>query len=186
MERVALDVLRPLPTSRKGNRYVLVIADLFMKWTEAFPLQNQDTKTVASVFVHEFSCRFDTPLQTLANLGRNFELNIFAEMYELLHIKKTRTTRQHSQSNGGVERFNRTLAQCSLCPLRKKKQKKNRDHYHHHQSLNRKGRWGTTDDFATSFLHFFPVLRCPLGLGELQACPFHDVVFPPLSLCLTR
>ena len=86
MERVALDVLRPLPTSRKGNRYVLVIADLFMKWTEAFPLQNQDTKTVASVFVHEFVCRFDTPLQTLANLGRNFELNIFAEMYELLHI----------------------------------------------------------------------------------------------------
>ena len=24
----------------------------------------------------------------------------------------------------------------------------------HHQSLNREGRWGTTDDFATSFLHF--------------------------------
>ena len=27
-------------------------------------------------------------------------------------------------------------------------------HYHHHQSLNREGRWGTTDDFSTSFLHF--------------------------------
>ena len=27
-------------------------------------------------------------------------------------------------------------------------------HHHHHQSLNREGRWGTTDDFATSFLHF--------------------------------
>ena len=25
---------------------------------------------------------------------------------------------------------------------------------HHHQSLNREGRWGTTYDFATSFLHF--------------------------------
>ena len=25
---------------------------------------------------------------------------------------------------------------------------------HHHQSLNREGRWGTTDNFATSFLHF--------------------------------
>ena len=24
-------------------------------------------------------------------------------------------------------------------------------HDHHHLSLNRKGRWGTTDDFATSF-----------------------------------
>ena len=54
--------------------------------------------------------------------------------------------------------------------------------HHHHQSLNREGRWGTTDDFATSFLHFFPVLHCPLGLAELQACPFPDVVFPPLPL----
>ena len=27
-------------------------------------------------------------------------------------------------------------------------------HQHHHQSLNREGRWGTTDDFATTFLHF--------------------------------
>ena len=27
-------------------------------------------------------------------------------------------------------------------------------HHHHHQSLDREGRWGTTDDLATSFLHF--------------------------------
>ena len=27
-------------------------------------------------------------------------------------------------------------------------------HHHHHQSLNHEGCWGTTDDFATSFLHF--------------------------------
>ena len=29
---------------------------------------------------------------------------------------------------------------------------------------------------------FFPVLHCPLGLGELQACPFLDVVLPLLPL----
>ena len=28
----------------------------------------------------------------------------------------------------------------------------------------------------------FPVLRCPLRLGELQSCPSPDVVFPPLPL----
>ena len=27
------------------------------------------------------------------------------------------------------------------------------DHHHRHLSLNREGRWGTTDNFATSFLH---------------------------------
>ena len=53
--------------------------------------------------------------------------------------------------------------------------------HHHHQSLNCEGCWGTTDDFATSFLHF-SVLHCPLGPAEFQACPFPYVVFPPLPL----
>ena len=36
--------------------------------------------------------------------------------------------------------------------------------------------------FHSHFPPFFPVLHCPRGLGELQACPFPDVVFPPLLL----
>ena len=38
--------------------------------------------------------------------------------------------------------------------------------------------------FCNQFPPFSPVLHCPLGvgLGELQACPFPDVVFPPLPL----
>ena len=37
------------------------------------------------------------------------------------------------------------------------------------------GHWGTTDDFTTSCLHF-SALHCPLGLGNLQACPFPGFV----------
>ena len=37
-----------------------------------------------------------------------------------------------------------------------------------HLSLICEGRWGITDDFATSFLHF-SVFNCPRRLGELQA-----------------
>ena len=36
--------------------------------------------------------------------------------------------------------------------------------HHHHQFLNREGRWGTTDDFATSFLHFSQMrVRSPIS-----------------------
>ena len=38
--------------------------------------------------------------------------------------------------------------------------------HHHHLSLNRKGRWGTTDDFITSFLHFFPCSPLPSGTSR--------------------
>ena len=44
------------------------------------------------------------------------------------------------------------------------------------------GRWGTTDNFSVSFFHF-PLFSTALwDFGELQACPFPDVVFPPLPL----
>ena len=54
-------------------------------------------------------------------------------------------------------------------------------HFHFHLSLNHRGRWVTTDNLTASFLHS-SVLHCPLRLGELQADPYHNAVFPPLFL----
>ena len=47
MERVAMDILGPLPKTENGNRYVLVIADWFTKWTECVTLPNMETQIVA-------------------------------------------------------------------------------------------------------------------------------------------
>ena len=65
----------------------------------------------------------------------------------------------------------------------------------HHQCLNREGRWGTTDDFANSFLHF-PCSPLPSGTCRIQglSTPWCCLptsssvcfVFSPLSLCLAR
>ncbi|CAC5420431.1 Transposon Ty3-I Gag-Pol polyprotein,Transposon Ty3-G Gag-Pol polyprotein [Mytilus coruscus] len=90
MERVALDIFGPLSLTKRSNKYILVISDLFTKWTEAIALPNQESSTIYQ--------------------GRNFQADIFQRMCKLLGIHKTRTTSFSSQSNGGVERFNRTLA----------------------------------------------------------------------------
>ena len=47
-ERVAIDVLGPLPESSAGNRYLLVLMDYFTKWPEAYALPNQEATTVAT------------------------------------------------------------------------------------------------------------------------------------------
>ena len=54
--------------------------------------------------------------------------------------------------------------------------------HHHHQSLNREGRWGTTDDFATSFLHFSLFSTVLWDLPNSRPVHSPDVVFPPLPL----
>jgi len=109
MERLALDVLGPLPLTEDGNKYILIVADYFTKWVEAYPLPNQEAPTVAEVLVKEYVCRFGVPLLLHSDQGRNFESAVFQGMCQLLGIQKTRTTPYHPQSDGMVERFNRTL-----------------------------------------------------------------------------
>ena len=107
MERIAIDVLGPLPETDNGNKYLLIAMDYFTKWPEAYPLPNQEATTV--VLVGEFFSRMGIPLEIHSDQGRNFESNVFHEICKLLHIKKTRTTPLHPQSDGMVERLNRTI-----------------------------------------------------------------------------
>ena len=109
MERIAIDVMGPLTRTDRGNRYVLVAMDYFSKWPEAYALPTQVAKNVAEVLVNEFVSRFGVPLEIHSDQGTNFESATFQEMCRILGIKKTRTTPMHPQSDGMVERYNRTL-----------------------------------------------------------------------------
>ena len=109
LERVAVDVLGPLPTTDAGNKYVLVIGDYFTKWTEAYAVPNQKSRTFAQKIVNEFVCRFGAPESLHSDQGRNFESTLLKEVCTILGIRKTRTTPYHPENDGMVERLNRTL-----------------------------------------------------------------------------
>ena len=109
IERVAIDLLGPLPRSGRGNQWVMVVGDYQTKWMEAYALPDAKAATVAKKLVEEFVCRYGVPRELHSDQGTNFESELFAEMCKLLGIKKTRTTAYNPKSDGLVERFNRTL-----------------------------------------------------------------------------
>ena len=109
LERIAIDILGPLPLSNNHNKYIMIVVDYFTKWAEAYAIPNQEAVTVATKLVQEFFSRFGVPRQIHTDQGRNFESNLFQEICRMLNIDKTRTTAFHPQSDGLVERFNRTL-----------------------------------------------------------------------------
>ena len=96
--------------SNKGNRYILVVSDYFTKWTEGFPMANMEAVTVAKIIVEEVITRNGTPSMIHSDQGVQYESHLFTEICRLFNIKKTHTTPYHPQSDGMVERFNKTLA----------------------------------------------------------------------------
>ena len=88
-ERIALDILGPLPRTSDGNKYILVVIDYFSKWPEAFPIPDQEATTVAEVLVREWISRYGTPLQLHSDRGTNFTSAVFKGLCQFLGIDKT-------------------------------------------------------------------------------------------------
>ena len=91
MERVSLDIMGPFPRSTSGKKYVLVLGE------------------ICTSLVYKFVSHFGVPLQIHTDQGTQFQSQLFEQICNLPGIHKTRTTPFHLQSDGFVERFNRTL-----------------------------------------------------------------------------
>ena len=104
--RIAMDILDVCDPTLDGYQYILVIADYFSKWTEAFPIKDKCADTVADVLVDKIILHFGMPLVIHSDQGREFENGL--HLCTLLGCAKTRTAPYHPDSDGMVERFNRT------------------------------------------------------------------------------
>ena len=104
-ERIAMDLVGPLPRSRKGNWFTLTIVDYATCYPEAIPLPSTEAERIARELITVFS-RVGIPEKILSDEGANFMATLLQEVYQLLHIKWICTSPCHPQTDDLVERFN--------------------------------------------------------------------------------
>ena len=78
-ERIAMDIVGPLPKSQVGNRFVLVICDYATHYPEAVPLCSCDTEQVVKALVNFFAC-VGIPREILSDQGTNFTSQLMKEI----------------------------------------------------------------------------------------------------------
>jgi len=71
-DKVAMDIVGPLPKTERGNEYILTLQDQLTKFSMGIPLSDQTAETVAEAFVDRFICVFGSPKAILTDQGRNF------------------------------------------------------------------------------------------------------------------
>nr|XP_046254367.1 uncharacterized protein LOC124064187 [Scatophagus argus] len=107
-EIVAIDFTL-LEPSQNGLENVLVMTDVFSKYTVAVPTRDQQTATVARILLTEWFFKFGIPSRIHSDQGRSFESTLIQQLCRLYEVTKSRTTPYHPAGNGQCERFNRTL-----------------------------------------------------------------------------
>ncbi|XP_063044707.1 uncharacterized protein LOC134438913 [Engraulis encrasicolus] len=107
-ERIGLDIVGPLPRSSRGHQYILVILDYATRYPEAIPLRKATARQIAKeLFL--LSTSLGIPKEILTDQGTPFMSRVMKELCTLLKIKQLRTSVYHPQTDGLVERFNKTL-----------------------------------------------------------------------------
>ena len=117
-QRVAVDIIGPLPRTSRGNRYALVAIDYATRYPDAVPLRNQEATTVADALMEIFS-RVGVPRELLSDQGTNFMSALITELCRLLQVRKLCSTPYHPEGNGLVENFNGTLKKMLRCYAQK-------------------------------------------------------------------
>ena len=110
MEALQIDFVGPItPRSNDGSGSILVVTDLFSRYAEAFNLKDQTAPLVARTLVTQFFCRYGAPTKIHSDQGTNFMSNLIKEIMKLYQVHHVQGSSYRPQSQGSVERLNRTL-----------------------------------------------------------------------------
>ena len=105
---IGVDVIQ-FPQTYDGNKYAVVFMDYLTKWPEVYPTPDQTAETIAKLLIEKIICRHGVPAKILSDRGANFLSELLQNIYQLLGTHKINTAAYHPQTDGLVERFNRTL-----------------------------------------------------------------------------
>lgn len=103
-----IDHLGPFVRSKKGNSYLLVVVDAFTKFIFIRPVRNTKSVTAINVLENIFDT-FRSPDRIVSDRGTCFTSHSFKKFCQDRGVKHVLNAVASPQSNGQVERYNRTV-----------------------------------------------------------------------------
>lgn len=103
-----MNIHGPLPNTKQGSLFVVVMTIRYTKMAEAIPTPTTKTTTVAGIVSEPCVASFDISSTPLTDNGSQFESNVFVAVCSTLRVNNITTFKYLLQTNDQVERFNST------------------------------------------------------------------------------
>ncbi|GJX28809.1 reverse transcriptase domain-containing protein [Tanacetum coccineum] len=106
-----IDIAGPFPEGPGKVKFLIVAMDYFTKWIEAKAVATISGGQVKKFVWDNIVCRFGLPGEIVSENGKQSNDNPFKDWCEKLNITQRFASIKHPQSNGLVERANRSLGE---------------------------------------------------------------------------
>lgn len=108
-DKVSIDTIGPLQTSKNDNKYVLTIMCDLTKYLIAIAVPSKDAKTIAKAIIDKLILVYGPVKIILTDRGTEFVNEIFQEVSKFFKAEHRTSTPYHHQTLGAVERSHRTF-----------------------------------------------------------------------------
>lgn len=105
---IAVDLMGPFPRTQNQNIYLLVVLDVFTKFTLLKPLRSSSTKLICDYIKDNVFLLFGVPETVVTDNGPQFRSKYWKEFLEKFNVVNYKNAIYHAQNNP-VERYNRGI-----------------------------------------------------------------------------
>ncbi|GJU35676.1 reverse transcriptase domain-containing protein [Tanacetum coccineum] len=106
-----IDIAGPFLKGPGKVKFLIVAIDYFTKWIEAKPVATITGNQIKKFMWDNIFCRFGLPGEIISDNGKQLRDNPFKDWCEKLCIRQHFASVKHPQTNGLVERANRSLGE---------------------------------------------------------------------------
>lgn len=104
-----LDFIGKFPTTKNGNRWILVAVDYATNWPIIRALKNATGDEIVRFIYEEIVLKFDNPVEIFSDRGKNFMSKVLKQYMNKIRSKHTFTSAYHPRSNSKCERLNQII-----------------------------------------------------------------------------
>lgn len=114
-DKIQMDIVGPLPVTERKNKYLLTIQDCLTKYSDAIPMSDAESTTVATALAEQFISRFGCPKSIQTDQGSQFCSKLTEQICKIFGIRHLTSTAWHPESLGALERSHMTFVEYLRC-----------------------------------------------------------------------